>query len=77
MTTPDVEKDTAQERLRRRLLHEDRQHWRMPFLWWQSGRDARYFRDSLAQVEVYVMFLGYLRSGHSLLGSLLNAIPKP
>lgn len=62
-------------RLRRRLLFEDRQHWRMPLLWWKAGRDARKLEDILQQVEIYAMFLGYPRSGHTLIASLLNAHP--
>lgn len=64
-----------QERIRRRLLHADRRNWLMPLRWWLSGREARAAGESLAQVEVYAMFLGYPRSGRTLIGSLLNAHP--
>ncbi len=37
----------------------------------RSGR----YRDALSGLESYCMFIGYPRSGHSLLGSLLDAHP--
>lgn len=36
---------------------------------------SRPYRDLFAGVETYCMFLGYPRSGHSLVGSLLDAHP--
>lgn len=66
----------AQERLRRKLLHGDRRYWQMPLQWWLSGREASAARETLAQIETYAMFLGYPRSGHTLIGSLLNAHPE-
>jgi hypothetical protein len=48
---------------------------RLPLLYLSSlGRGARQ-RDLFDQVERYCMFLGYPRSGHSLVGSLLDAHP--
>lgn len=66
----------ARERLRRRMLHGDRYYWLFPWLWWKSTWDARKYREALTQLETYVMFLGYPRSGHTLIGSLLNAHPE-
>jgi hypothetical protein len=49
---------------------------RLPLLYLSSlGRGARQ-RDLFDQVERYCMFLGYPRSGHSLVGSLLDAHPE-
>ena len=67
------ESSPVKRRVRRRLLHEDRQHWRMPVRWLMAGHEARRLQETLAQVETYAMFLGYPRSGHTLIGSLLNA----
>jgi hypothetical protein len=39
----------------------------------RSVRDSRIFRGRFDSVETYVMFVGYPRSGHSLIGALLNA----
>ena len=43
--------------------------------WFLSRWTARKHREDFAQVERYLMFTGYPRSGHSLVGSLLNAHP--
>lgn len=66
----------AAERIRRRILREDRQAWRAPWLWWLSRRDARELEVELQALHAYAMFLGYPRSGHTLIGSLLNAHPE-
>lgn len=42
---------------------------------WSSASGARQ-RASFSSVEGYVVFVGYPRSGHSLVGSLLNAHPE-
>lgn len=63
-------------RLRHRLLREDRQIWRMPWLWMASRHHARLLRSEFLHTNTYAMFLGYPRSGHSLLGSLINAHPE-
>ena len=41
--------------------------------WVQATREARRHRELFAGVETYCMFIGYPRSGHSLVGSLLDA----
>ncbi|GIW70519.1 MAG: hypothetical protein KatS3mg102_0061 [Planctomycetota bacterium] len=41
--------------------------------WLQARREARRHRHRFAEVERFCLFVGYPRSGHSLLGSLLNA----
>jgi sulfotransferase family protein len=38
----------------------------------QSGRNAEFFRD----IRTYCIFIGYPRTGHSLIGSLLDAHPR-
>lgn len=40
--------------------------------WWRGLRDWRSYRH----IETYCMFLGYPRSGHSLVGALLDAHPN-
>lgn len=40
-----------------------------------SRWSARSHREAFSEVERFVMFVGYSRSGHSLVGSLLNAHP--
>ena len=50
-----------------------------PFTWTRlyarSLYGSRAYRDDFADVETFCMFLGYPRSGHSLVGSLLDAHP--
>ena len=41
-----------------------------------SSWTARTRRDAFCDIERFVMFVGYSRSGHSLIGSLLNAHPE-
>ena len=43
--------------------------------WLLSRRVARRHAADFAQIERYLIFVGYPRSGHSLVGSLLNAHP--
>jgi hypothetical protein len=38
----------------------------------QNGRNAEFFRD----IRTYCIFIGYPRTGHSLIGSLLDAHPR-
>lgn len=38
----------------------------------QSGRNTEFFRD----IRTYCIFIGYPRTGHSLIGSLLDAHPR-
>src|ERR1051325_6131344 len=51
-----------------------------PFTWTRlyarSLVGSRAYREDFAAVETYCMFLGYPRSGHSLVGSLLDAHPE-
>jgi Sulfotransferase family len=46
--------------------------WHYPISLFGGGRYGKLFKD----VETYVMFIGYPRSGHSLIGSLLDAHPN-
>jgi hypothetical protein len=48
---------------------------RLASLYLSSRRQQARWRDRFDQVERYCMFLGYPRSGHSLVGSLLDAHP--
>ncbi|MEO8509637.1 MAG: sulfotransferase [Chloroflexota bacterium] len=41
-----------------------------------STRDARRHRDELRSVGTFVTFLGHARSGHSIVGALLDAHPQ-
>ena len=41
-----------------------------------KGRENRRFIDGIDGVETYCMFIGYLRSGHRLIASLLDAHPN-
>ena len=43
--------------------------------WFLSRRVAAQHRADFGEIERYLMFVGYPRSGHSLVGSLLNAHP--
>lgn len=43
------------------------------YVW--SARDARRQREALSSLESVVLFVGYRRSGHSLVGALLDAHP--
>ncbi|MGH9118459.1 MAG: sulfotransferase [Acidimicrobiales bacterium] len=47
-----------------------------PTLYVGSAIKARRHRDELAPVRTFVMFVGHPRSGHSLVGSLLDAHPN-
>ena len=48
----------------------------LPEAWLASRRAARRLAPRLAEVERFCLFVGYPRSGHSLLGSLLDAHPE-
>jgi hypothetical protein len=48
---------------------------RYPFTWVRSAVEGRRLRPDFDGVQAYVMFVGYPRSGHSLVGALLDAHP--
>ena len=48
---------------------------KLPGQYVKSAMDARRHPDRFADVERYCMFIGYPRSGHSLVGSLISAHP--
>lgn len=50
--------------------------WRMTKLYFNAAYQGFKFREALADIETYCMFVGYPRSGHSLVGSLLDAHPN-
>jgi hypothetical protein len=69
---PDIEPaglDAARARLRGTPLHSA---WR----WLRSAAGAVRHRDDLAGVDTYCVFLGHARSGHSIVGALLDAHPS-
>ncbi len=59
--------------LRHRLRGTALHRW---YRFLQSRRAARAERGLLATVETYCLFLGHARSGHSILGALLDAHPE-
>lgn len=59
-------------RWRRRLRRGAELGWD----WLRSRRTARGLERSLEEIECFCLFVGYPRSGHSLLGSLLDAHPE-
>lgn len=73
----------AQHKLLKRLKHHylhpagagwDRLGWR--YLYATSKLKARAYDKAFASVQNYCWFLGYPRSGHTLVGSLLDAHPE-
>jgi hypothetical protein len=48
---------------------------RYPLTYVRSTIDGRRLRSDLDELQTYVMFVGYPRSGHSLVGALLDAHP--
>src|SRR5687767_7508658 len=58
-----------------REIHERPGFDRYPATWVRTRVAARGRDDQLARVSSYVFFVGYPRSGHSLVGSLLDAHP--
>ncbi|HKJ25494.1 MAG TPA: sulfotransferase [Myxococcota bacterium] len=50
-------------------------YWRLARRWVASARDARRQREALSSLESMALFVGYRRSGHSLVGALLDAHP--
>jgi hypothetical protein len=60
---------SARARLRRTPLHTV---WR----WAASAVGARRERAALATVRTYCVFIGHARSGHSIVGALLDAHPE-
>jgi hypothetical protein len=49
---------------------------RLPAVYLRAWRAARAAGDSFADLERFCLFVGYPRSGHSLVGSLLDAHPE-
>lgn len=49
---------------------------RLPAAYVRSWRAARAHRDAFSRLEAFCLFVGYPRSGHSLVGSLLDAHPE-
>lgn len=47
----------------------------MDTLFAESDRNRPLYRDALADLQSYLLFIGYPRSGHSLIGALLDAHP--
>ncbi len=59
----------------RRFPNRASAYWQLVPAYLGSMVDARARRALFDQVETYCMFIGYPRSGHSLVGSLLDAHP--
>ena len=58
-----------------RLLRQTRNNLDLPWAWLRSAATARLDRESFGHVDSFCLFVGYPRSGHSLVGSLLDAHP--
>lgn len=43
---------------------------------WKANLKANFYKKEFRQVRIYCMFVGYPRSGHSLVGALLDAHPN-
>jgi len=56
--------------------HQAQKTGEASMLWAQLEAEASKFSQDFAGVEIYCMFIGYPRSGHSLVGSLLDAHPN-
>jgi hypothetical protein len=72
----ETEKDFAEERLRREIPLFGATDAEVEALFSVSMREARRFSDAFAGLQNYCTFIGYPRSGHSLVGSLLDAHPN-
>jgi hypothetical protein len=59
-----------------KLSRNVRRKLRLPAAWWRSRQAARRERDCFADLETFCLFVGYPRSGHSVVGSLLDAHPE-
>jgi Sulfotransferase family len=67
------ERSGGLERIRARLRHTAlHRTWRRA----QAAAGSRRVLDDLAGVETYCLFLGHSRSGHSIVGALLDAHPE-
>lgn len=64
------------QRRRRKFRRQEKSVFNLPMFW--AGGWWTYLQRSreIASAERYCMFIGYPRSGHSLVGSLLNAHPE-
>ena len=58
-----------------RLLRHTRNNLDLPWAWLSSAATARADRAHFGDVDRFCLFVGYPRSGHSLVGSLLDAHP--
>jgi hypothetical protein len=59
-----------------KLARNVRRKLRLPAAWWRSRGAARREHASFADLERFCLFVGYPRSGHSVVGSLLDAHPE-
>lgn len=60
----------------RRVRRDIQKKTRMKRHYLMSAYNSRKYRGILSEVERYCMFIGYPRSGHTLVGSLLDAHPE-
>lgn len=58
------------------MLERLRHNSDLPGAWLRSMRAARELRPLYEQIETYSMFIGHPRSGHTLVGSMLDAHPE-
>ncbi|RFA30120.1 hypothetical protein CAI21_07935 [Alkalilimnicola ehrlichii] len=61
---------------RRAFRVREKQAIEIPRSWLLGWKEALRYRKYFYDIERYCMFVGYPRSGHSLVGSLLNAHPE-
>ena len=60
----------------RRIRRDIQKETRMKRHYLMSAYKSRKYRGILSEIERYCMFIGYPRSGHTLVGSLLDAHPE-
>lgn len=58
------------------IYEKVREQW--GFFWsdWYSKFKSTYYKDLFPKIKTFCLFIGYPRSGHSLVGSLLDAHPN-
>lgn len=60
----------------RRLLERAQDAFRVAWTWASIGREARKNAARFKDVHTFCLFVGYPRSGHSIIGALLDAHPN-
>ena len=75
-TFKDIEKLTPEQRLEREIPPLGATDEELRALFPVSAREAERFQDDFRHLKTYCTFIGYPRSGHSIMGSLLDAHPN-